>query len=48
MNNQDLAGKPDFEDFKKSIFIERENICEVLPNGYTYTLNNVYDWAKES
>lgn len=48
MSNQNLDGKHDFEKYKKSIFIERENICEVLPSGYTYTLNNVYDWAKES
>jgi hypothetical protein len=38
----------DSEEFKKVDFVERNNICEIAPNGVTFTLNNVFDWVKES
>lgn len=27
-------------------FTERDNICELLPSGTTYTINDVVDWVK--
>lgn len=38
----------DPEEFKPVEFVERENICEITPNGVTFTLDSVIDWAREN
>lgn len=55
MTNQDQAPNQvneddiwDLEEFKPVDFVERDNICEILPSGVTYTLNTVVDWVKEN
>ncbi len=36
------------EEFMPVDFVERDNICEILASGETYTLNTVVDWVKEN
>lgn len=38
----------DLDEFKTVDFVERDNICEILPSGLTYTLNSVVDWVEEN
>lgn len=54
MNNQDSAPIQeneygfDIAEFKQVEFIEGVNICDITPNGVTFTLNSVHDWVMES